>query len=135
MNLNNYFYDAAYAYRIDQEELSIVESEDRIEGSFRLTQSEIPDLIATLKVWQGKERIQEELSYSRPCEDKALNELKRLFPTINFRVMDRGEDFSQCSVCFPEGFDETPFWEAIGENDSTEEPTFGKSLSYFLILK
>ena len=135
MNLNNYFYDAAYAYRIDQEEISVVEVEDRIEGSFRLTDSEVPDLIATLKVWGGESGIQEELSYSRPCEDKALNDLKRLFPNLSFRVMDRDGESSQCSVCFPEGFDETPFWKAVEENDSTEEPTFGKSLSYFLILK
>ena len=134
MSIQEYFWAGVNAYGIDQELIKLETGIDKMSGTWKQVNSEVPDSIVEYRVWETEDGFQEEKSFTRPLEDKVMNLIREKFPELDFKSRWE-EDFSNVTVTFPDFYaKEREFWEHLRQMTGVEVPAYGRCLSYFTVV-
>ena len=113
MSIQEYFWAGVNAYGIDQELIKLETGIDKMSGTWKQVNSEVPDSIVEYRVWETEDGFQEEKKLTRPLEDKVMNLIREKFPELDFKSRWE-EDFSNVTVTFPDFYaKERDFWEHL----------------------
>ena len=133
MSIQEFFWAGVYAYGIDQELIKLETGIDKMSGTWKLVNSEVPDSVVEYQVWESDGDFKEEKKFTRPPEDKVMNLIREKFPNLEFKSRWE-EGFSNVTVTFPDFYEERKFWEHLEELSGVEIPAYGKCLSYFTVV-